>query len=63
MNFFLFEVWLVISHRFCYAEYESGQIDLSHQDFEKIEVKYAKKSDFGYIHYAIMTKVIFFSDL
>jgi len=27
---------------------------------KKIEVKCAKKGDFGYIHYVIVTKVIFF---
>jgi len=30
------------------SEY-SGQIGLSHQDFEKIEIKYAIKGDFGHI--------------
>jgi len=58
-------VRLVVFRRFCYAyEYESdGQIDLSRQDFEKIEVKCAKKSNFSHIYYVIMAKVIFFSEL
>jgi len=32
------------------------QIDLSRQGFEKIEVQYAKKGDFGHIYYVIMLK-------
>jgi len=64
MNFFLFEMWLIISYRFCYAEYESDdQIGLLCQDFEKIGIKCAKKGNFGHIRYAIMAKVIFFSEL
>jgi len=52
---------LVISYRSCYVEYESGgQIGLSHQDFEKIEVKCAKKDDFDHTHYVIIAEVIFF---
>jgi len=52
---------LVVFRKFCYAEYESGdQTDLSHQDFKKIEIKCAKKGDFGHIHYVILVKVIFF---
>jgi len=48
-----------------FVEYESdGQIGLSRQDFEKIEVKCAKKGNFGHIYYVIMLyKVIFFSKL
>jgi len=34
---------------------------LTYQNFEKIEV--AKKSDFGHICYAIITKIILFSEL
>jgi len=44
---FLSEVWLVIFSRFCYAEYESG--GLSRQNFEKIEVKCAKKGFWLYL--------------
>jgi len=55
---------LVISRRFCYAKYKSSsQIGQLRQYFEKIEVKCAKKGDFSHIHYAIMSKVIFFSEL
>jgi len=55
------EVWLVISRRFCCTEYKSGgQIGLSYQNFEKIEVKCVKKDNFDHIHYTIMAKIIFF---
>jgi len=39
----------VIDHSlFCYAEYEfDDQTDLLRHDFKKIEVKFAKKNDFG----------------
>jgi len=50
--------------RLYYAESEfGGQIDLSCQDFEKIQIKYAKNDwrNFGHIHYAIMAN--FFSKL
>jgi len=42
-----FEVWLVISRRFCVESV--GKIGLSRHDFEKIEVKCAKKGDFEQI--------------
>jgi len=37
----------------------TAKIGLLPQDFEKIEVKCAKKDNFDHNHYAIMTKVIF----
>jgi len=44
MNFFSLRNVTDHSCSFCYTESESdGQISLSHQDFEKIEVKCAKK--------------------
>jgi len=48
-TFFLFEMWLVISRKFYYAEFESAKWC---QNFEKIEVKCNKKSDFDDIYYA-----------
>jgi len=57
MNTF-FSLRSVTSHGFCYVESESaGQIGLSRQDFEKVELN---MSDFGHIHYAIMAEIIFF---
>jgi len=57
-TFFLSEMWLVISHKFYYAEFESVkscqdfESAKSCQDFEKIEVKCSKKGDFDDIYYA-----------
>jgi len=50
---------LDISYRFCYAEYESDEIGLLRQDFEKIKTKYVKKGDFNY-RYAIIVKEFFY---